>query len=225
VLQFAIKWTMPSLLHDIVIFTVPILFGLTVHEFAHGLAADRFGDDTPRKMGRLTLNPLAHLDFFGTLVFFFTRTFGWAKPISINPDNLAAPRRDLMRIALAGPLANFVLALACALLYNLTGSLVIGKGPGHLTGILFTTPIREMLAAGVEVNIALGMINLIPIPPLDGGRILAGLLPEKPASYLEKIDSYGAIILVILVLSNSLNLFFFPLLSSMTGFLLSGSLF
>ena len=94
---------MQPLFHDIVIYTVPILFGLTVHEFAHGLAADYFGDYTPRKMGRLTLNPLAHLDFFGTLVFFITRAFGWAKPISINPDNLASPRYDLMRIALAGP--------------------------------------------------------------------------------------------------------------------------
>jgi Zn-dependent protease len=216
---------MQPLFHDIVIYTVPILFGLTVHEFAHGLAADYFGDDTPRKMGRLTLNPLAHLDFFGTLVFFITRAFGWAKPISINPDNLASPRRDLMRIALAGPLANFLLALVCALIFHLSRGLAVYSGPGSETGILFAAPAREMLAAAVEVNIALGMINLIPIPPLDGGRILAGLLPEKPAAYLEKIDSYGAIILIILVLSNSLNLFFFPLLSTMTGFLLSGSPF
>ncbi len=216
---------MPPLLHDIVVYTVPILFGLTVHEFAHGLAADRLGDDTPRKMGRLTLNPLAHLDIFGTLVFFVTRAFGWAKPISINPDKLAFPRRDMMRIAMAGPLANFALALLCTLVFHLTGGLAVYHASGNVTGLLIAAPAREMLAAGVEVNIALGMINLIPVPPLDGGRILAGLLPEKPASYLEKIDSYGAIILVILVLSNSLNLFFFPLLSSMTGFLLSGQPF
>ncbi len=212
---------MQPIVHNLIIYTVPILFGLTVHEYAHGLAADRLGDDTPRRMGRLTLNPLAHLDLIGTLVFFVTQAFGWARPIAINPDNLAVPRRDLMHIALAGPLANFLLALICTCFYHLAAcGISLAHAPGGSRGLLILLPLSEMLAAGVSINLALGMINLLPIPPLDGGRILAGLLPEKPAALLGRIDSYGAILLVLLVLSNTLNLFFFPLLSSITGLLL-----
>jgi Zn-dependent protease len=215
---------MQSYVHEIIIYAVPILLGLTVHEYAHGWAADRLGDPTPREMGRLTLNPLAHLDIIGTAVFFVTRTFGWAKPVAIDPGNLAAPRRDMMRIAAAGPLANFLLALACALLFHLLrGFMAPGEVGPRQVQILF--PLLKMLMAGVSANLALGLINLIPIPPLDGSRILAGMLPEKPATLLARVDSYGAIILVILVFSNSLNFFFFPLLTSLTEFLLTGYVF
>ncbi|MCK5682212.1 site-2 protease family protein [bacterium] len=210
---------MESIAQKLIIYAVPILFGLTVHEYAHGLMADRLGDSTPRDMGRLTLNPLSHLDPIGTLVFFVTQAFGWAKPISINPDNLASPRRYMMWIALAGPLANFLLSLFCALLYHFLNFLAIAKLIS--AGWLFI-PIQQMLAAGVVVNISLGLINLIPIPPLDGGRILAGILPEKASGILSKIDSYGAILLIILVLSDSLSFFLFPLLSTLTGLLLYG---
>ena len=213
---------MEMIIQKIVIYAVPILFGLTIHELAHGLMADRLGDSTPREMGRLTLNPLSHLDPIGTLVFFITQAFGWARPISINPDNLASPRRDMMWIALAGPLANLLLALFCALLYHLLNSLAggnMGIGGGWIM-----VPFQKMVVAGVVVNLSLGLINLIPIPPLDGGRILAGLLPQRPAGYLEKIDSYGAILLLILVLSDSLSFFLFPLLSALTGLLLYGAI-
>ena len=178
---------MEMIIQKIVIYTVPILFGLTIHEYAHGLMADRLGDSTPREMGRLTLNPLSHLDPIGTLVFFITQAFGWARPISINPDKLASPRRDMMWIALAGPLANLLLAMFCAMLYHIINSMAagnIGGGGGWLM-----VPFQQMVVAGVVVNLSLGLINLIPIPPLDGGRILAGLLPQRPAGYLEKIDS------------------------------------
>lgn len=208
---------MESIVLKIVIYAVPILFGLTIHEYAHGLMADRLGDPTPRSMGRLTLNPFSHLDPIGTLVFFVTQAFGWARPISINPDNLTSPRRDLMWIALAGPLANLVLAMLCAMLYHLTSFLASG-------GAWIMVPFQQMLVAGVVVNLSLGLINMIPIPPLDGGRILAGILPQRPAGYLEKIDSYGAILLVILVLSDSLSLFLWPLLSALTGLLLYGAI-
>ncbi|MCD6293271.1 MAG: site-2 protease family protein [Deltaproteobacteria bacterium] len=184
--------------------------------------ADRLGDATPRSMGRLTLNPLVHLDPIGTLVFFVTQAFGWARPISINPDNLTSPRRDLMWIALAGPLANLILAIFCALLYHLINSLInVIAGSG---GAWLIVPFQQMVVAGVVVNLSLGLINLIPIPPLDGGRILAGLLPQSSAGFLEKIDSYGAILLVILVLSDSLSFFLLPLLSTLTGLLLYGSI-
>lgn len=210
------------IIQKIIIYAVPILFGLTVHEYAHGLMADRLGDPTPRTMGRLTLNPFYHLDPIGTLVFFITQAFGWARPISINPDNLTSPRRDLMWIALAGPLANLLLALFCALLYHLINSLAGGNmGSG---GAWLIVPFQQMIVAGVVVNLSLGLINLIPIPPLDGGRILAGILPQRPAGYLEKIDSYGAILLLILVLSDSLSFFLFPLLSALTGLLLYGAI-
>ena len=213
---------MEMIIQKIVIYAVPILFGLTIHELAHGLMADRLGDSTPREMGRLTLNPLSHLDPIGTLVFFITQAFGWARPISINPDNLASPRRDMMWIALAGPLANLLLAMFCAMLYHLTKSIAVGNianGGGWIM-----VPFQKMVVAGVVVNLSLGLINLIPIPPLDGGRILAGLLPQRPAGYLEKIDSYGAILLLILVLSDSLSFFLFPLLSALTGLLLYGAI-
>ncbi len=209
------------IIQKIVIYTVPILFGLTIHELAHGLMADRLGDSTPREMGRLTLNPLSHLDPIGTLVFFITQAFGWARPISINPDNLASPRRDMMWIALAGPLANLLLAMFCAILYHLINSMAVGNiGSG---GGWLMVPLQQMVVAGVVVNLSLGLINLIPIPPLDGGRILAGLLPPRPAGYLEKIDSYGAILLLILVLSDGLSFFLLPLLSGLTGLLLYGA--
>ncbi|MCD6430279.1 MAG: site-2 protease family protein [Deltaproteobacteria bacterium] len=213
---------MEMIIQKIIIYAVPILFGLTVHEYAHGLMADRLGDPTPRTMGRLTLNPFYHLDPIGTLVFFITQAFGWARPISINSDNLTSPRRDLMWIALAGPLANFLLALFCALLYHLINSLTGGNMESG--GAWFIVPFQQMIVAGVVINLSLGLINLIPIPPLDGGRILAGILPQRPAGYLEKIDSYGAILLLILVLSDSLSFFLFPLLSALTGLLLYGAI-
>ncbi len=213
---------MEMIIQKIVIYAVPILFGLTIHELAHGLMADRLGDPTPREMGRLTLNPLSHLDPIGTLVFFITQAFGWARPISINPGNLTSPRRDMMWIALAGPLANLLLAMFCAILYHLTRSMVVGSIAGG--GGWLMVPFQQMVVAGVVVNLSLGLINLIPIPPLDGGRILAGLLPPRPAGYLEKIDSYGAILLLILVLSDSLSFFLLPLLSALTGLLLYGAI-
>ncbi|MEA3334066.1 MAG: site-2 protease family protein [Pseudomonadota bacterium] len=214
---------METIILKIVIYAVPILFGLTIHEYAHGMMADRLGDSTPRLMGRLTLNPFSHLDPIGTLVFFITQAFGWARPISINPDNLRSPRRDLMWIALAGPVANLMLAMFCALLYHLTNSLTDGGSIGGGRGWLMV-PFQQMVVAGVVVNLSLGLINLIPIPPLDGGRILAGLLPQRPAGYLEKIDSYGAILLIILVLSDGLIFFLLPLLSALTGLLLYGAI-
>ncbi len=213
---------METIAQKIIVYAAPILFGLTVHEYAHGLMADRLGDPTPRTMGRLTLNPLSHLDPIGTLVFFVTQAFGWARPISINPEKLKSPRRDLMWIALAGPLANLLLALFCAFLYhllNILTTVALGFGGGWLM-----VPLQKMAVAGVVVNLSLGLINMIPIPPLDGGRILAGLLPQRSAGYLEKIDSYGAILLIILVLSDSLSFFLWPLLSAMTGFLLYGAI-
>lgn len=208
---------MESIAQKLIIYAVPILFGLTIHEFAHGFLADRLGDSTPREMGRLTLNPLAHLDPIGTVVFFVTQAFGWAKPIAINPENLASPRRDMMWIALAGPFANFSLALFCALVYHAFNYLVISE---IISAGWMLVPLQQMLVAGVVVNISLGLINLIPIPPLDGGRILAGILPETASGYLQKIDSYGAIILIVLVLSDSISFFLFPLLSTLTNLLL-----
>ena len=212
---------MESIAQKLIIYTVPILFGLTIHEYAHGWTADRLGDSTPRELGRLTLNPLAHLDPIGTVVFFVTQAFGWAKPIAINPENLASPRRDMMWIALAGPLANFFLALACALLYHALNYLIIARV--MLTAGWLILPLQQILVAGVVVNISLGLINLIPIPPLDGGRILAGILPESASGYLEKIDSYGTVILIVLLLSGSLSFFLIPLLSALTSLLIHGS--
>ena len=211
---------MESIIQKLLIYTAPILLGLTIHEYAHGLMADRLGDSTPREAGRLTLNPLVHLDPIGTVVFFVTQTFGWAKPIAINPDNLASPRRYMMWIALAGPLANFFLALSCALIYHALNYLILGSLITMGRSFLL---LQQILMAGVVVNISLGLINLIPIPPLDGGRILAGFLPESASGYLEKFDTYGTIILIILLLSGSLSYVLIPLLSTLSSLLLYGS--
>lgn len=168
----------------------PILFALTAHEYAHGLVADRLGDPTARYAGRLTFNPLSHLDLWGTLMLFFWG-FGWARPVPVDPGNLRNPKRDMMWISLAGPGANVFLAAMFGLVLR-----AVGEWRGMGDTLLY------MLQFGVFISLVLAMFNLIPIPPLDGSKILMGLLPERQEYRYRRIERYGPLILMGLILAD-----------------------
>jgi Zn-dependent protease len=188
---------MEHLIAKISIMLVPALFAVMLHEVAHGYVAARFGDPTARLLGRLTLNPLRHLDPIGTLALMFFG-FGWAKPVPVNFRNLHHPRRDMIWVALAGPLTNFTLALASALL--LRG---LGGFPSNAFGATalgpYLQPVALMAGFSLYINIILAVFNLVPIPPLDGGRILSGLLPKQQADFLSRIEPFGFMIILFLV--------------------------
>lgn len=197
-------------LQQVVILAVPILLAVTVHEVAHGYVADRLGDPTARRAGRLTLNPLAHLDLAGTLVFLLTRMIGWAKPVPVNPGYFRNPRRDLLWVSLAGPAANFVLAAVLALGYHV---LLAGLSPsGSAWGTRVELPLLWMARSGVLLNLGLGVFNLIPIPPLDGSKVLAGLLPPRAAAALDPLNRWGFVVLLLLVFSGALDWTVYPVL-------------
>jgi len=177
-----------------------ILFGVTIHEYAHGYVADRLGDPTPRLAGRLTFNPFAHLDLIGTLMLFLAR-IGWAKPVPINPYNLRHPKEDMVWIALAGPACNFIFAL-------LLGMLLRFLSPS-LGGMMnwFALPLSLILIYGVAINLILAFFNFIPIPPLDGSKILMGILPTQQAIRFSSLERYGPFLLIgIVLIENWLNL-------------------
>lgn len=199
------------LLRQVVIVAVPLLLALTLHEAAHAYAADRLGDPTPRRAGRLTLNPLAHLDVVGTLVFVLTRMIGWAKPVPVNPSYFRRPRRGMLWVALAGPAANLALAGAFALAYHLLASAVgAGVRLGLPVGVwLFLVSVAR---AGVIVNLGLALFNLMPIPPLDGSRVLAGVLPGGAAAAVYRLERYGMVLLLLVVFSGALDRTLYPAL-------------
>ncbi len=167
---------------SLIAFFVPFLFAIAFHEAAHAYAADKLGDPTAREHGRLTLNPLAHLDLFGTLAFLLVK-IGWAKPVPINPSNFANPVADEIKVALAGPGSNIVLAILFAFLFNTAGR-AIGGFPA------------ELLFAGVYVNLLLAFFNLLPLPPLDGSKLLRPLLGFE--QYL-RLQQTGSLILVVVI--------------------------
>lgn len=182
-----------SELQGLIVSLLIILASLSFHEAAHAWTADRLGDPTARMLGRLTLNPLSHIDWFGTvlfpllLVFSGLPAFGWAKPVPVNPQNLAHPRRDFAVVAIAGPVSNLILAAGCATLVPL-----VPQGP---TGAL----VWNILAFGVLINVMLAVFNMLPIPPLDGGNVLAGFVPEPVAQLIDAIRPYGFLILIALL--------------------------
>ena len=167
-----------------------ILIALTFHEFAHGYVAYRFGDPTAKHNGRLTLNPMAHLDPMGTIMIFLIH-FGWAKPVPVDPRYLGNPKRDMMWIAAAGPLMNMVLALISGILIRV----FIGLGLAGATAGDTATMVFQMLYYSLYINLALAFFNLLPIPPLDGSKILAGLLPYRYTPTLYLIEARGPMIL------------------------------
>jgi len=172
----------------------PLLFALTVHEFSHGYAAYRLGDPTARMMGRLTLNPIAHLDPIGSILFLLPPHFGWAKPVPVDPRNLRNPRRDMMWIALAGPASNVALAAIFGTLLRIQPLL-----PFELTAPAAVAVVR-MIETSVVLNLILAFFNMIPLFPLDGSRILAGILPRDLAERFRALEPAGPMILLGLIL-------------------------
>ena len=189
-----------NLIQLIIIWGPPVLFGITLHEVAHGWVARRFGDPTAMMLGRLTINPLKHIDIVGTiivpvllLVLHTGFIFGWAKPVPISPRNFKNPRRDMAVVAAAGPLSNLLMAVIWALIARVSGLLV--------PPLPWIVPLAYMGLAGVLINVALFIFNLIPIPPLDGGRVLVGILPRDLANKVDNIERYGSFIpLIVLML-------------------------
>ena len=169
----------------LLILAPPILIALVVHEFSHALAAYRFGDNTAKLNGRLTLNPLAHLDLMGTVMIFLVR-FGWAKPVPVNPSNLKNPKQDMLWISLAGPLSNMILACISGTFLRLMHDMGVQSGSGSLAGILF-----YMLLYSLQINLALAVFNLLPVAPLDGSKILFGLVPKAYERYALWVERYG----------------------------------
>lgn len=182
-----------SLLQIILVYAVPILFAITVHEVAHGWVASRLGDQTARMMGRLTLNPIKHIDPIGTIIvpalLLLTAgfLFGWAKPVPITWRNLHHPRRDAALVAIAGPFANLVMVILWALLTKI----------GELVGAKAAVMMGQI---GIGINLVLMLLNSIPIPPLDGSRVVSSLLPPPWAAKYSLIEPYGFIILLVLIM-------------------------
>lgn len=196
------------------ILIIPVLLlSLSIHEYAHGLAADFLGDPTARLMGRLTINPLSHLDPIGALFLLVTRRFGWAKPVPVNPANLREPKRDIMFVSLAGPLANVILSFLFSLVFRLFIVLVsrsiIPYSYGNIGYFL-----HQMISAGIYLNLTLAFFNLIPIPPLDGSKILRGLVPRTWNGYFAFLEGpYGMLVLIVLMYSGLLGKLILPVVN------------
>lgn len=179
-----------------------LLFSLTVHEAAHAWVADRCGDGTAKAMGRLTLNPLAHIDLMGTVVFplmalvAHVPVIGWAKPVPVNVRRLRNERRDWMMVAAAGPASNFVLAVMAAGIIRMTPSgALVAVGPA------VAAPVVELLSRMLEINVLLAIFNMLPIPPLDGAGVLSGLLSRRLADAFDVVRPYGFLVLYGLMLT------------------------
>ncbi len=189
-------------IQEISIIAVPLLLALCCHEVAHGLVAFRLGDPTAKMLGRLTLNPLKHLDPIGTLAFFFVH-IGWGKPVPVDSRYFKEPRKGMMLVALAGPGANFLLAVLFAAGFHLIQGVEVSDPNG--LAIKALVPMLLICQAGVFVNLILGVFNLIPIPPLDGSSILAYFLPPRLAYNYMQLRRYGFFILIGLVLIGNLT--------------------
>ena len=200
-----------NLIQTVAIYALPVLFAITVHEAAHGYAARHFGDNTAYKLGRMTLNPLKHIDPIGTiamplLLYFATSgafLFGYAKPVPVNFGQLRNPKRDMVWVALAGPGANLIQALLWGILVYL------------LQAVAVTEPFfLKMCQGGILVNVVMFVFNLFPLPPLDGGRILVGLLPHRQAALVSRVEPWGFFIVMALVITGIVTkLWLLPLMT------------
>jgi Zn-dependent protease len=196
---------------NIFISFIVLLFSLTVHEMAHAWTADRLGDPTARLLGRVSLNPIVHADLIGTVVFPLVSLvsgamlIGWAKPVPVTLRYLRQPRRDYMLVAAAGPASNLLLALFAAILLA-----IVPISPQTLGESNVSVPIATLLSRLVNLNVLLAVFNMLPIPPLDGGNVLSGLLPPNLASLFNKVRPYGFILLYALVLSGGFEMIVLP---------------
>ncbi len=179
---------------EILLLAPPILLAITFHEFAHAYVANRLGDPTAKSVGRLSLNPLVHLDLLGTAMLFLVH-IGWAKPVPINPFYFKNPKRDLLWVSLAGPGANMLLALLFGLALRGLGAELFSDSSSSFLNLL-----KVMLMYGLVINIALAIFNILPIPPLDGSKILMALMPQRYEHLLEPFLKYGPTILIVIIL-------------------------
>jgi len=205
--------SIPELAQTLAVWALPVLLAITLHEVAHGWAARALGDSTAAMMGRLSLNPLKHIDPVGTivvpLIFLLLPgdfLFGWARPVPVSARNLKHPRRDMALVAAAGPLANLAMALAWGLV--LKAVLVQGSEEGLWLGI------GMMAGAGIVINLILMALNLLPLPPLDGGRVLSGVLPPAWSAQLDRVEPYGTLIIVVLLVTGLLGPLLYPFLAA-----------
>ncbi len=215
-----------QLAQTLAIYSLPVLFAITLHEAAHGYVARHFGDLTAYAQGRISLNPVRHIDLVGTiivpiLILVVSKLagssgylFGWAKPVPVNYSALRRPKQNMMWVAAAGPVSNLAMAMAWA---------AIIKFADVLPADYFATPMRRMGIAGIEVNMVLMLLNLLPILPLDGGRIVASLLPQRMAWQYAKLEPFGFPILLLLLFTGYLGLILGPLLN--VSFALIGTVF
>ena len=203
---------MENFLFKLSIMLVPGLLAITCHEVSHGYIAWRYGDPTARMLGRLTLNPIKHIDIIGTLMIFFVG-IGWAKPVPVVYENLRNPKRDMIWVAAAGPVTNILLALVSAII--LRGLVAFASFAASGTQLaMIIEPLVLMLAFSVYINLLLAIFNMIPLPPLDGGRVLSGLLPYRQAAALARIEPYGMVIIIVLVFfTNIFSYVILPLLN------------
>ena len=205
-----------TLVEKVIVWAIPVLFAITVHEVAHGWVASRLGDQTARSMGRLTLNPIKHIDPIGTVVlpmvllYIGGFIFGWAKPVPVNWQNLGHPRRDMALVAAAGPCANLVMLVLWALLAKLL--VMVTQNPVWITQLVFI-----MCSIGITINIVLMVLNLFPVLPLDGGRIMTSLLPARLALAYSRLEPFGLLLLVLLLVTGVLGNILGPVTSSIEG--------
>ncbi len=202
-----------NIIQTISIWAIPVLFAITLHEVAHGWTARYFGDSTAHMLGRLSINPIKHIDPIGTVLIPLLLVvshapflFGWAKPVPVNMAQLRNPKRDMAIVAAAGPFSNLVMAIAWAMLAKISTLL-----PGTMEGL--AVPLFLMGQAGIIINLVLMVLNLLPLPPLDGGRVVTGLLPDHLARSYSRIEPYGFFILIGLLVLGGLSLILGPPIS------------
>ncbi len=205
-----------SIIQGIAIYALPVILAITMHEAAHGYVAKHFGDFTAFNAGRISLNPARHIDPVGTILvpaalFIISKMtmgagflFGWAKPVPVNFSNLRHPKQDMLWVAAAGPGANLLMAFFWALLIKLAMIFPITE---------YTKPVILMSIAGIEINVILMVLNLLPLPPLDGGRMAVSLLPHRIAYPFSRIEPYGFMILLILLISGVLGVIVWPMVN------------
>lgn len=199
-------------IQSILIWAIPVLFAITVHETAHGLVASWFGDHTAKMLGRLTLDPTKHIDPIGTLLvptilyFFSGFIFGWAKPVPINTSALRSPKQDMLWVAIAGPASNFIMAFLWLLVMlfaiNLNSQFLVDMGQ-----------------VGVQINLILAVLNLLPLPPLDGGRVVSALLPNKLSYQYDQLEAYGLYILLGLIFLGVFQTVIWPIVKALQNFM------